>query len=1145
VSDGQEATTRPGPLDPRVLALSPSLRRHLVVASVAAIVVAVAVLAQAEVLANVIVELVDGDRTGVPVALAGLAGVAVLRALAAGVTDRSATAAVVATRRDVQRAVLHQVRDLSADQRNHLGPSRVASLLTSATDAVEPWIRSYAPGLPLAVVVPLAAGLRILGADVTSALILAVVVPLVPLFMVLIGRATERRAQSQWEALSRLAARFLDVLSGLPTLRLFGRADAQVQRVREVTDRYRTVTMRTLRVAFLSALVLELLASLSVALVAVALGGRLVHGQIGLQTALVVLLLAPECLLPIRRVAAAFHAAAAGVDAAAEVHEALALPTRPNGTSQPTHHGRLEATGVAVVDPHRGPRLAPTDLATAPGTLVAVTGPSGAGKSTLLDVLRGALAPTVGTVTLDGTALGTLDPDARARSVRWVPQRSQPLGERVDRSVALGHPSGTATDAAVARALESFGLTTLAALPPADASGGERRRIALARAYVGVLLGTVDVWLVDEPTAQLDGDAARAVRAALTDACRRGVAVVAATHDPVLVAEADDTVALLAPASVGAEGDQATAAPSVVPPARTEQAPVPDPVSGWAAEVDLDPGPTDLGAVRWLLGTARGQRRRLLGAAALGVLTDACAVALTATAAWLIVRASELPSFADLAIAAVGVRTFALGKGVLRYAERLSSHDATLRLLADLRAVVIARLARLAPTGLPKGARGDLLARLVDDIDRMQDLFLRVLGPVTSALLVGIAAAAGAALIDPAGGAVLLATVVLLGVALPLVAHRAARARGRRAAGLRGAIATDAVDLAEHAEELLAAAATEPWLERLHDATLQLDAVDRRQGRASAAIAAATAAAPAVAVAAMVATLGGVGDVTGPALGVLVLLPLAVVELVAPLAPAGEALARVEASATRVLALLRRPDPVIEPEQPAPAPAGADLAFDDVAVGWPGGQVQVTGVDLAVAEGERVVITGPSGSGKSTLAALAVAFLAPRSGRYEVGGTDAAQLGGDRVRQHVSWCQQDPWFADSTVADNLRVARPEATDAELWAALESAHLDTWVRSLPDGLETRLERDASAMSGGQRQRLALARALLGGQRALVLDEPTSHLDERTAEAVLTDLLHATRDRAVVVIAHGALAPESTATWELRTHGTGPSTWHRRR
>jgi ATP-binding cassette subfamily C protein CydCD len=1142
VSDGQDATTRPGPLDPRVLALSPSLRRHLVVASVAAIVVAIAVLAQAEVLANVIVELVDGDRTGVPVALAGLAAVAVLRALAAAATDRSATAAVVATRRDVQRSVLHQVRELSADQRNHLGPSRVASLLTSATDAVEPWIRSYAPGLPLAVVVPLAAGLRILGADVTSALILAVVVPLVPLFMVLIGRATERRAQSQWEALSRLAARFLDVLSGLPTLRLFGRADAQVQRVREVTDRYRTVTMRTLRVAFLSALVLELLASLSVALVAVALGGRLVHGQIGLQTALVVLLLAPECLLPIRRVAAAFHAAASGVDAAAEVHEALALPTRPSGTAQPAHRGRLEAAGVAVVDPHRGPRLAPTDLTTAPGTLMAVTGPSGVGKSTLLDVLRGALAPTAGIVTLDEMVLGTIEPDARARSVRWVPQRSQPVGERVDRSVALGHPPGTATDAAVARALESFDLATLAALPPADASGGERRRIALARAYVGVLLGTVDVWLVDEPTAQLDDEAARAVRAALADARRRGVAVVAATHDPLLVADADDTVALIAPASIGAEGDQATSAPSVVPPARTEQAPVPDPVSGWAAEVDLDPGPTDLGAVRWLLGTARGQRRRLLGAAALGVLTDACAVALTATAAWLIVRASELPSFADLAIAAVGVRTFALGKGVLRYAERLSSHDATLRLLADLRAVVIARLARLAPTGLPKGARGDLLARLVDDIDRMQDLFLRVLGPVSSALLVGVVAAAGAALLDPAGGVVLLATVVLLGVALPSVAHRTARARGRRAAGLRGAIATDAVDLAEHAEELLAAAATGPWLDRLHDATEQLDAVDRRQGRASAAIAATTAAAPAVAVAAM---LVGAGDVTGPALGVLVLLPLAVVELVAPLAPAGEALARVEASATRVLALLRRPDPVIEPEQPAPVPAGADLALDDVAVGWPGGPVQVTGVGLAVAEGERVVITGPSGSGKSTLAALVVAFLAPRSGRYAVGGTDAAELGGDRVRQQVSWCQQDPWFADSTVADNLRVARPAATDADLWAALGAAHLDAWVRSLPDGLETRLERDASAMSGGQRQRLALARALLGGQRALVLDEPTSHLDEHTADAVLSDLLHATRDRAVVVIAHGALAPESTATWELRTHGTGPSTWHRRR
>ncbi|MFN8018054.1 MAG: ATP-binding cassette domain-containing protein [Acidimicrobiales bacterium] len=272
------------------------------------------------------------------------------------------------------------------------------------------------------------------------------------------------------------------------------------------------------------------------------------------------------------------------------------------------------------------------------------------------------------------------------------------------------------------------------------------------------------------------------------------------------------------------------------------------------------------------------------------------------------------------------------------------------------------------------------------------------------------------------------------------------------------------------------------------------------------------------------------------------LLPLAVVELVAPLASAGEALARVEASASRVLALLRRPDPVPEPASPAPLPAHADLALAGATVGWPGAGPQVTDVDLVVREGERVAVRGPSGSGKSTVAALLVGFLAPSAGTYAVGGTDAAALGGDGVRRRVTWCQQDPWFAESTLADNLRIADPTATDQDLVAALRVAQLGRWFDRLPDGLATRLARDASAMSGGERQRLAVARALLGGQGAVVLDEPTAHLDEATATALMADLLEATADRAVVVIAHGDAAVGLDRSYELQPTGDGPSTWH---
>lgn len=1174
-----------------MLALSPALRAHLLVGAAAAVVLAAATLGQAEAVSRLLPRLVHGDREAIRPLVLALVAVGAVRAALAAAVDASATRSLLATRTRIRGQVLDRVATVRPDRRRDLGPARAATLSGPAVDALEPWVRSYLSGLVVAVVVPLAAGLRILGADLVSALILAVAVPLIPVFMVLIGLATESHAARQWAALDRLSGRFLDTLTGLPTLRLFGLAERQAERVREVTDRYRQATMRTLRVAFLSALVLELLATLSVALVAVSLGVRLTDGSIDLRTALVVLLLAPECLLPIRRVSAAFHAATAGLDAAVEVHATLDLPTIPAGDRPVPPAGPLTATGVTVRDPERGVRLAPTDLEVHPGDLVAVWGPSGAGKSTLLDVLRGTIAPDTGTVTLGDTVIGDLRATERAAALRWAPQRSGGLGDSVVDSVALGHPSGPDTDAAVVAALADVGLEAMADRHPAELSGGERRRLAVARLLVGAHRGDARFLLVDEPTAQLDDDTATRVAAALRRAADAGAGVVVATHDPTLRARADRTVEVAATASdedAPALALARAAAPTHAgAPAgrrhRVEATPVPDPVPGWVGHGDdgtsgvAGPDGTRAGradraeragradraerpegavegtggapaagdprhgALRWVLQVARPYRRRLIGGQALGVLTEACTIGLAGTAAWLVVRAAERPSFADLAVAAVAVRAFGVGKGALRYGERLASHDATLRLLAGLRARVVARLARLAPTGLPRGG-GDLLARLVEDIDRLQDLFLRVLGPLVSSLVVATAAAGAAMLIDPGAGAAVLVAVGLVGLALPWAAWRSARRRGQAWAAARGAVTEAIVELAAHAEEVVACGAEPRYRARVEEAAARVDALDRRFGRSSAATAAAMAAAPAWTAALVVAIHGAAGPGrSGPGLGLLVLGTLAVIELVAPLAAVGDALARVEASAERVRALLRRPEPRPDPAHPGVAPDRGDLRLEAVAVGWPGAGPLVEGVDLAVAEGRRAVVTGPSGSGKSTLAVMLVAFLNPSSGTYRVGGVDAEGLTGDAVRARVTWCQQEPWFADSTLADNLRIARPDATDEELWAVLGVVHLARWARSLPDGLATRLERDAEAMSGGQRQRLALARGLLGDRRAIVLDEPTAHLDAETAAVVLEDLLAASADRAVVLIAHGEAGAGTGPTYRIEPRPGRPAHW----
>ena len=1142
----REAPGARGPIDPRILSLSGALRTHLVICAGLAGLVAAAVLVQAEAISRLLPDLVAGDARAVQPLVAWLLAAAATRALAAGLTERSATVALLATRGTVRARVLDHLAHLRPDHRRDLGPAQVGSLTGTTIDALDPWVRSYLPGLMLAVVVPLAAGLRILGADLLSALILAIVVPLIPLFMVLIGRATEHNAAQQWDALQRLAGRFLDVITGLPTLRLFGRAEAQVERVRMVTDRYRTATMRTLRIAFLSALVLELLAALSVALIAVSLGIRLTQGSMTLQTALLVLLLAPECLLPIRRVGAAFHAAAAGTDAAAEITEALRLPQVASGVAPLPSGGALVADGVSVIDPGRGPRLAPTSLTLEPGRLVAITGASGAGKSTLLDVLRGALDPTSGSVELGGVGLGELTVADRAQAIRWSTQHPHAIGSSVATSVALGHGSGPEVDDAVQRSLTQVGALDLIDGDPGEISGGELRRVAIARALTGVKLGTARFLLFDEPTAQLDATSAAQVIAALRWAADQGVGVGVVTHDPDLAAGADHQQELrhatdATDATDTTDTTDATDTPlakdgealiaELLPVARHDpEAPLPerfivpprpstgDPVAPAAPPT---PPPTSLEATRWLLRTGRPQRAWLLGAQALGVLTEVCTVGLAATAAWLIVRAAEEPNFADLAMAAVMIRAFALGKGVLRYTERLASHDATLRLLAELRATVVERLTRLSPTGLPAGGRGELLTRLIDDIDRLQDLFLRVLGPLVSTLVVAVGAAALAGWIDPASGLALLVAVLVAGLILPIASHRATTGDGARLADRRGVVAATTVDLAEHVDELVACSAEPAWRTRIETEADAADATERRLARITTAVASTGAALPAVACAAVVAVTGAAGPgsgLSGPELGVLVLLPLAVGELLGPLSAAGAVLARVQASAVRILSLLDRPDPMVEPDVPAPLPDASDLSLRHLAVGWPGLDPQVSGIDLVVAEGGRALVTGPSGSGKSTLAATLVAFLGPAEGDYLVGGTSSLDLGGEAVRQRVTWCQQDPWFADSTLADNLRVARPDAPDADLHAALAVVHLTTWAAALPAGLDTRLERDASAMSGGERQRLALARALLGGHRAIVLDEPTAHLDEATADQVLRDLLAATEEMAVVLIGH---------------------------
>jgi ATP-binding cassette, subfamily C, bacterial CydD len=532
------------PLDPRLLRRAEAARVFLAGSVVIGVATGALVVVQAALLARAIATVVqDGSADLIPTAWL-LAVVVVARAALVWLQEVVAHRAAAAVKSTLRRQVLEHALRLGPGWLGGERSSALTTLLTKGLDDLDPYFARYLPQLVLAATVPAGVVGWMATGDLIAAGTVLVTLPLIPVFMALVGWATQAQSRRRQQALEVLAHHFADVVAGLPTLKVFGRAKAQAAAVRRVTDRHRVASMGSLRLAFLSSLVLELLASLSVALVAVGVGLRLVDGRLGLETALVVLILAPEAYLPLRQVGAQFHASADGVAASEEVFRVLETPVPVRGDRIDVPDLRqtpLRLRGITVRYPDRaGSALEGFDLDLFPGEVVALTGPSGAGKSTVLAALLGFVEPAEGSVLVGATAADEFEPTAWRRGFAWVPQRPGLRTGSIADNVRLGRPE--ATDEEVRRALTTAGAPELDLATPVGErgqllSGGQRRRVALARA----LVTDAPVLLLDEPTAGLDAEAEAAVVAGLR-ASGRTVLLVA--HRPTLIAAADRVIEL-------------------------------------------------------------------------------------------------------------------------------------------------------------------------------------------------------------------------------------------------------------------------------------------------------------------------------------------------------------------------------------------------------------------------------------------------------------------------------------------------------------------------------------------------------------------------------------------------------------------------
>ena len=1045
----------------------------------------------------------------------------------------------------------------------------VIHLLTDGLEQVDAYVARYIPQILYAIMIPLIMGIAIVDALPIIGIILIVTVPLIPFFMILIGKQADRLNKEQWERMSFLSGHFLDVLQGITTLKLFGRAKDQIKVIGRLSEEFKDSTLKVLRVAFLSALVLELVSTISTALIAVYLGLTLLDGEIAFFPAFFILLLAPEFYTPFRQLGAAFHTGMAGKTSILKYEDFMNRePSLPvGGTTRldaSVEHIEIKDLTFTYKNSDHGVRH--ITLEAKRNAPIMLVGESGAGKSTIAHIVGGFLQAPRGTVTVDDHDICDLNIDWWRQQITYVSQHPHIMKGTLREVLSFGMDVSDKEILDACKEVQLLdvisrhadGLDAVIGEGGLGLSGGERQRVALARAF----LRKGQVLILDEVTAHLDVKTESIISTAIQQlmkdkiviiighrlqtmhwasklyVLKQGIIIQQGSYEELVAVDGyfKDLVASgLGQFSSAIEeelkaGKHSTVQHIAVMEETLKQACIADAkkqeviIDAVTKSSTLDKHDVKrqkMGLQGWklLFAVLSPAKWSLVLALIFTFLTVFMNVGLLTVSSWLLASAALQPGLTYLSLAIVGVRFFGVSRAVCRYFERYTSHRMAFQGLYGLRLWFYAHLEPLAPAILKRFGAGDMLGRIMGDIEVLQFFYLRTLIPPVAAIAMTALVAYGASTIDDSLVMPILMAALVLGVVVPLVVYAHNKQSLRAIGPQQGDYKALLSDTMDSLEDVISYGNENLVYKRIQQMMRHVDGhkgtIDRGMNLGN------TLFLGGVQLTVVVVAIMAANALTGAWASVMVAVAAigtqAWFEALQPMIAAVHHGAESKVATSRLIALANEPLPVVEPLEPKPFNPNRDITFTNVSFGYDHAHTIYENLRLDIKQGQSIAIVGASGSGKTTLFNM-LERLYDYNGSIYVGDVELKDISMDTWRNALGTITQDTYIFHASFGDNIRLARPEATADELEQAIHRASLQNVVDKLSDGIHTIVGSGGHGLSGGERQRVALARLFLRNPQIVLLDEPLEGLDQVTRKALHRDLMHYVEGKTCLYITH---------------------------